>query len=701
MQEIARSLVFDYNSRKPAAEPLAECLEHYGTRAGSHHLTPVLGRRANLALRFIMKKKGTAVRMATFLSVALMITGISFHASSSQLRNKALIIKHFSQGQQAMATQQYAQAAREFEEVLKLDPSLSQARINLGLAYHLLGDYARAAAELEKGLEHNPNILGANVILGTDELKLGHASTAIPPLKRALSIDPSNQRALKILATAYAAVGNYRNANLEYRAAFDKGPKDAEGWLGLGKAYLSMAKQLGARMAHNYPASSWLDRLAGDVLAERERWSDAAAKYKSAIVQDPHQKGLHSSLGKALLMQGKFEDAEKELQAELQFDPHDPSARLGIAEIELGQGQIGAALAAVQQVAEGSPGFLAGPSDFPAIKIPPPLAARMVSELTGAQPKAGLHYLLSALYTINGQTSLARQQRAAFQLTLKQLSGRRTNPPSTSAACRTHQYEACERLLRGRKHLDASQYEALGHAHFALQDYGKASDAFASALALRNSEPALTYWLLRSYIQLANNCFVELTNHYPDSPQAHELQADYYKMTGADTKAVQEYEAALKKDPHNASLYMALGEIALKQHDLLAAGHYAQQALAFDPSSPRSLCLMGRVAIGTAHPDEAISYLKKALQYDPNYLPARASLGIAYLHSGNAAAAVEELKQSASLDIYGDLHYMLYRAYQQLGKQDLAKNALAVSQALRRKTAAAALAKLGSLGGSQ
>jgi predicted Zn-dependent protease len=97
---------------------------------------------------------------------------------------------------------------------------------------------------------------------------------------------------------------------------------------------------------------------------------------------------------------------------------------------------------------------------------------------------------------------------------------------------------------------------------------------------------------------------------------------------------------------------------------------------------------MGRLEIGLEKPQAAIPFIEKALHYDPQLLEARASLGLAYLRAGRPALAVAQLEQSASLDYYGDLHYMLYKAYRDLGKTELAENALATSQALRRKTAA-------------
>ncbi|MGH9452910.1 MAG: hypothetical protein ACRD2O_02955, partial [Terriglobia bacterium] len=51
------------------------------------------------------------------------------------------------------------------------------------------------------------------------------------------------------------------------------------------------------------------------------------------------------------------------------------------------------------------------------------------------------------------------------------------------------------------------------------------------------------------------------------------------------------------------------------------------------------------------------------------------------------ALAVAQLERSAGIDRYGNLHYLLYEAYRQEAKPQLAAQALARSQELRRKSA--------------
>ena len=104
--------------------------------------------------------------------------------------------------------------------------------------------------------------------------------------------------------------------------------------------------------------------------------------------------------------------------------------------------------------------------------------------------------------------------------------------------------------------------------------------------------------------------------------------------------------------------------------------------------SARSLYLLGRLYVSQRDPASGIPYLEAALRYDPTLVEARPVLGKAYLKVGRPELAASQLEQSSAIDRYGDLHYLLYQAYSEGGKRELAARALARSQELRRKSAA-------------
>jgi protein O-mannosyl-transferase len=81
-----------------------------------------------------------------------------------------------------------AAAAREFEIVTRLDPSLAEGRVDLGLAYQALGDSARAAAEYERALALAPDYLEALLALAQFDQTAGKTEESQALFRRAEAV---------------------------------------------------------------------------------------------------------------------------------------------------------------------------------------------------------------------------------------------------------------------------------------------------------------------------------------------------------------------------------------------------------------------------------------------------------------------------------------------------------------------------------
>jgi hypothetical protein len=81
-----------------------------------------------------------------------------------------------------------AAAAREFEMVTRLDPSLAEGHLDLGLAYQALGDSARAAAEYERALAMAPDYLEAVLALAQLDQTAGKTEESQALFRRAEAI---------------------------------------------------------------------------------------------------------------------------------------------------------------------------------------------------------------------------------------------------------------------------------------------------------------------------------------------------------------------------------------------------------------------------------------------------------------------------------------------------------------------------------
>lgn len=546
-----------------------------------------------------------------------------------------------------------------------------EARVNLGLAEHLLGRYSDSTVTLAAVARQQPELAPAHLFLGIGYLKLGQPRKAIPPLEQALRIEPANREAHRALATCRLQDGDYRQAATEFRALFALEPDQGEAWYRLGRDYTGAASRAVRRMSLDHRRTAWGHRLAADLYSLSGRLEIAAEEFREALAADPKSPGLHSGLGTVYLRQGQPADAVKEFQRALEQDAGDPKAHLGLAEVSLSQRDTTAAYEQIRVAWEASPEVLLVESGFPHSPLNPDSVPHLIAALSTQPASPPTHFLLRALFGVAGDGAKARQQDAALRAFVK-------NNPQKPAV--PH---------------DLAGYLKLAELRFAAGQWEAASDAFAAALTLAPNRPEILYYLARSYQFLADDCFRRMEELAPDSWRTHQMRAEAYAVRYNDAQAIEEYERAVHLRPDAAELYEELGALYLQHSRTEEAQSALDKALVLEPNRARALYLLGQLYVNGREQEKGIPYLEKALRYDGGLLEARAMLGRAYLRAEKPAAAAAELEKAISLDHYGDLHYLLYRAYKDLGKTELAQAALSRSVEMRKNSVERDQDKLG------
>jgi len=600
------------------------------------------------------------------------------------------IALHFRAGQEALRQAQFARAAEEFKKVLSLDPTLLEAEVNLGLAYHSSFEYDLAVRHLARALQQRPNLLAANVIAGIDCLKLGFTEQAGHYLQRALKLDPSNREARQALASLYLSQKDFRAAAGEFRQIAALASDESEAWFRLGHEYLDLSARLAYRAAHLYPDSAWGHRFLGDLLFQRGRWDEAAKEYGKALASDSGKTGLHTSLGQAYLHAGQLEKAEGEFQLELQADSAYELAWLGRAESALARGQAGEALEDVGKVWNISPEFLVLQREFPTIELSPPAAKAQISAIQASStdgPPA--HFLLASLYAAANDSAQSEAQWNGVHLDFQawQNQDGRTVPADTQHdPCKAHRYASCAKLLTTQKTLTDPQKLLLGKTQVALREFELASDTLAQITGESRENAEASYWLALSYRSLGAQCYARLQESFPDSWRTHQLRGEGYALRQELDDALKEFRAALQLRSNEPELHEAIGEVYLDRHADEDARRELEGALELDPSRTRALYLLGRLYIQRRENERALPYLQKAVRLQPDLVEASGLLGTTYVRLGQFTNAIPQLKKAASSDHYGNLHYQLYLAYRKTGQAEQAQKALARSQELRRNS---------------
>jgi tetratricopeptide (TPR) repeat protein len=219
-----------------------------------------------------------------------------------------------------------------------------------------------------------------------------------------------------------------------------------------------------------------------------------------------------------------------------------------------------------------------------------------------------------------------------------------------------------------------------------LQQYERASDALARVHGPKNANSEANYWLERTYQAWGAESYSQLEESFPDSRRTHQLRAEGFALRRDRDNAIKEYEAALHLRPDDAELHEALGEFYLDNRSDGDAQSELEKAAALDPSRTKTLYLLGRLYVLDNENEKAVPFLRRALQLQPNLNEASGILGTAYVRLGQFEDAIPRLEKAAALDHYGNVHYQLYLAYRKLGKAELAQEALARSQDIRRSS---------------
>jgi tetratricopeptide (TPR) repeat protein len=124
-------------------------------------------------------------------------------------------------------TGQLEEALAEFAAALRLDPTLIDARANMGGVLAQLGRPAEAAEQYEQVLRQDPNYLAARVSLGLICLQRNETDKALEHLQVAARLKPDPEL-MVLLGQALEAAGRTSEAIEQYRRALNVAPGHAQ-----------------------------------------------------------------------------------------------------------------------------------------------------------------------------------------------------------------------------------------------------------------------------------------------------------------------------------------------------------------------------------------------------------------------------------------------------------------------------------------
>src|SRR5271155_4072103 len=140
--------------------------------------------------------------------------------------------------QDAVNRNDYASAAKDYQDYLAKKPDDAVVHYDLGYAYTALQKPADAKSEYEKAIALDPKMASAYQNLGLTLLTTDPAA-AVAPLQKASELLPEDARAQFLLGSALELSGKLAPAIEQYQAAEKKDGNDFDLHFSLGRALLS------------------------------------------------------------------------------------------------------------------------------------------------------------------------------------------------------------------------------------------------------------------------------------------------------------------------------------------------------------------------------------------------------------------------------------------------------------------------------
>jgi tetratricopeptide (TPR) repeat protein len=241
---------------------------------------------------------------------------------------------HLGSGNQLLQAERYAEAADQFQQALRDDPSLAQASEQLAVCYFELRDYARARPLLEQMLagknsaglatyylgridliEHNldsairrfRSLSRENPVrdelyyLGSTYYKQEKYPLSIQVLKLEAARNPRDSRVHQLLARSYQKLGQTNQAEKEFTETRRLHDYYLEGSVAIGRCRASLSQGQTDRaweLCRPLTDTDDVDKIVaiGMLFGEAEKYPQARAAWEKAVALDPDSSEIQYNL---------------------------------------------------------------------------------------------------------------------------------------------------------------------------------------------------------------------------------------------------------------------------------------------------------------------------------------------------------------------------------------------------------------------
>jgi tetratricopeptide (TPR) repeat protein len=595
-----------------------------------------------------------------------------------QQRQDATLASLLASAQQAQTSNDYAAAANDYMQAVKLRPDIPQLWANLGLMQHETKNYPEAAHSFQHALKLKPSLYVPNLFIGMDYLRMGKSQEAIPYLLKAEKMNSTDSLPPFTLGRAYSSLGKFLPAAHAYERAIHLDPQKSSAWFGLGIVRLDQVEEDARRMTKEDQSSSYAKTLYAESLVKQSRYKEATTSYQSALAVKPQPPCLHAELGLLSLKQGDDAAAEVNFQTEQQNGEGCSLAALGQARLGIDAGSDDEAWKILNDLWRRDQGFVEANASVLTNGIAPGRAAEFQHVLAQNNAGASASDLSEFLFgAFRGQSQISKRDIVSLG----------TGEGSAQSNYLAGRYAVCaSQLQRSFVARDAVGLQMLSACAYFAGDYEGAANASESLAGVVPHSAAALYWSIKANERLAFIALDKFQQLEPNSARSHLLLGDIYRQRRCFDDAQAEYEKALTLTPNDPAALLGLASAYLGNGNIDKTVETTQLGLKQAAADAELNLLMGEALVSRHKYANAEPYLLKALNAKPQMLPhVHALLGQVYAEAGKTQQAIEQLKLGLQSDQDGSLHYQLARLYRRTGDTKAAATAIDQMKAIQQQ----------------
>lgn len=553
-------------------------------------------------------------------------------------------------------------AIEEYKTAINADPGSAELQDSLAELYFRTGRARDAESAARQVLLDHPSDVGAHKLLGRiylrrlgDQQNAAGSSTAsgntldeaIAEFEKIVALQPKSVEDHMVLGKLYGVKQQSAKAEEQFKIAQALDPDSEEVILNLARAYGESGDfAQAAKVIENVPESDRTGRMEftlGATYEQMKRPKDAIAAYQRAFDEQPDDVPTMSALAQAQLNDNQLDAALKTYSQIATADPENAAPLIKISEIQRRQQKYEDALTTIRKARKKDPESLEAGYD-----------EGLLLDVLGHYDEAAATYSAMVDETSHANGAYTPEEKNNRGIFLDRLGAVYHEQNKVDQAIATYQ-KMIDLGGDQAKHGYQSEVDIYNDAH----QFDKAVDVSKQAMAAFPKDVNMKLMLAGELVNQGKvddglNMTKALLSNSGDDRTVYFALGNMYtrlrRWKDAEEALDKAAPLATKKEDKLYLLFLE-GALADREKHMDQAEKYFRQALEVDPENAMTLNYLGYMFAdkGVRLP-EALKLIRKAVELDPMNGAYLDSLGWAYFKLGEYELAEENLRQAVERD---------------------------------------------------